>query len=525
MNAELIATQTECRRRQKELSYSIEERARAKEAIDNRGWCNLHIPELALHYKSKVDEYWRVYRLWFGAMPENPTEREIDDQIREARLYKMGRAAFLLIETVAGAVLAAIYFNAPRVLAVIIGVILAFLLGAAAAAVVTRWVRHTTAIQPTKQLERITRGLLVLGVPWLLACVSALAVLRSQGTGLGAILFFISTTLVTLLSPVCSGLCAYAAELLLWSKRLCADLRWIRALARELDLLLVTSERHIPPGGPGPGSPPNAAPVSRVLRAIAPTTTTVALVVALFGASVLHAGDLPVYVFPDLSPSARSGEVIRNLKNLSTRLARYDGPDTLLVSVTPFFEDAYGASSVVTVNIPGVRPMVCPAPEWGSEIARLSKSYAENARREAERLCDARREQARREVTAQRSAEIAKLNAAIDHLSTLHLPGRCTAVNAIIRRAVRETPNGISIVISDVENTCPSRGLPVNLQPDNRVFIIPVSSQQHSIEEGFDAIQERLTRSIPWIEVVESFRLEAIMNAIVHPENRIAARR
>ena len=93
----------------------------------------------------------------------SPTEREIEDQIREARLYKLGQAAFLLVETIAAAVLTAIYFNAPRVLAVMIGVVIALLLGAAAAAMVTRWERHEAAVQPSKQLARITKALLVLG--------------------------------------------------------------------------------------------------------------------------------------------------------------------------------------------------------------------------------------------------------------------------------------------------------------------------------------------------------------------------
>ena len=241
MNSELIAIQTECGRRQKELTHTIDARAREAAAIDNRGWCNLHVPELALHYTGKSDEYWRLYRLWFGVMPENPVEREIDDQIREARLYKFGQVAFLLVETIAAAVLAAIFFNAPQLVAAVIGVMIAILLGAAASAVVARWVRHEAAGQPTKQMARITRGLLVFGLPWLIACVTALTVLRSQGTMIGASLFFISTTVVTLASPVCSGLCGYAADLLLWSKRLCADLRWIRALARELDHLRTTS--------------------------------------------------------------------------------------------------------------------------------------------------------------------------------------------------------------------------------------------------------------------------------------------
>jgi len=524
MNDELIAIQRECRRRQKELAHTIDGDARTAAAIDNRGWCSLHVPELALHYKSKSEEYWRHFKLWFGAKPENATEREIDDQIREARLYRIGRYAFLLVETIAGAVLAAIYFNAPRWLAMIIGVILAALLGGAAGAVVARWVRHGAADQPPKQLERITRGLLVFGLPWLLACVTALAVLRSQGTGIGGFLFFISTTAVTLLSPLCSGLCGYAAELLFWSKRLCAYLRWIRSLARELDHLLTVSERSIPPS-PG-GAAPAPAPVSQVLRLTAPAAmTAVMLAVALFGAPALsQAADLPVYVYPDLSPSARAGEVIQVLKNFTARLSNYEGSETVALSLIPFFEEAYMAAPTAQVRIPGSRPVSCPVADTESEIAKLSRSYAENARRDAARKCDELRAQARRDAGMQRAAEIGRLADAVNRLPRLKLPGRCTAVNAIISRASRETPNGISIVITDLENTCAWRGAVTKPQPANQVFIIPVGSQQHSIEEGFEGVQSRVARTMPWAQVVESFRLETIMESITHPETRIAAR-
>ncbi|HLN28250.1 MAG TPA: hypothetical protein VE957_07085 [Terriglobales bacterium] len=522
MNNELIAIQKECGRRQKELTHTIDARTREAAAIDNRGWCNLHVPELALHYKSKSDEYWRLFKLWFGAVPDNPTEREIDDQIREARLYKFGQFAFLLVETIAAAVLASIFFNGPQLVSMMVGVAIAFLLGAAASAVVTRWVRHEASGQPTKQMERITRGLLVLGLPWLIACVTALAVLRSQGSVIGAFIFFVSTTAVTLLSPLCSGLCGYAADLLRWSKRLCADMRWIRSLARDLDHLLTTSERSIPPGGPGAGAPPN--PVSRVLKAIAAPAAAALVVLALFGApATAQAADIPVYLFPDVSPSARSGDVIRVLKTFSARLSSYDGESTLVLSLTPFYEDAFMAASTVRVVIPGNRQVSCASAESDSEIVRLSKPYAETARRDAARKCDELRTQARREDSARRTTEIAKLAAAIDQLAGLNLPGRCTAVNAMIRRAVRETPNGVSIVVSDLENSCVAQGLPANLQPENRVFIIPVGSRQHPIEAGFDAIQSRFARTMPWIQVIEPFRLEAIIDAISHPETRVAA--
>jgi len=522
MNSELTTIQGECSRRAKELAHTIDTHARTEAAIDNRGWCNLHLPELALHYKGKSDEYWRLYRLWFGVTPENPTEREIDDQIREARLYKFGQIAFLLVETIAAAVLAATYFNAPALVAAIIGVIIAFLLGTAALAGVTRWVRHEAHGQPTKQLARITRGLLVLGLPWLIACVTALAILRSQGTGLGSLLFLISTTTVTLFSPLCSGLCGYAADLLRWSKRLCADLRWIRSLRRDLDHLLTMSERSIPttPGGPG-------VQIPLVLRAIAPpVSVAVFLIAALCSAPTIgHAADLPVYLYADVSTSARGGDVTSILKSFTGKVSTYEGAETLTISVVPFYEQAFMATAVVRISIPGTRQVACPAGAVMSEIARLSRTAEEAARRESQRKCDGLRDQARREAAVQRSAEIAKLTAAIDNLAGRKFMGRCTAVNAMIRRAATESPNGISVIISDLLNSCASIAVPASIRPENRVFVIPVGSHQRSIEESFDAIQARLGRSLPWLQVVESYRMDAIMEAIVHPELRLASRR
>ena len=263
--------------------------------------------------------------------------------------------------------------DVAAILAVAIGVVIALLLGAAAAAVVTRWVRDEAAGQPSKQLARITRALLVMGLTWLVACVAALSVLRSQGTGVGDVLFFLSTTAVTLLSPLCSGLCGYAADLLFWSKRLCAVLRWIRALARDLDHLLTTSERSIPPG-PGAGGPP-AAPVNRVLKAITSPVAAMVLVAALVGLPVVgRAADLPIYLYPDVSPSARSGDVVHVLKGFTSRLADYDGEDVLIVTLVPFYEDAFMAVATARVAIPGNRIIPCPIAKAPSEIERLSKS-------------------------------------------------------------------------------------------------------------------------------------------------------
>ena len=265
--------------------------------------------------------------------------------------------------------------------------------------------------------------------------------------------------------------------------------------------------------------------MSRVLKAIGPRCRSASPGCSWRAPASSRAADIPVYLFPDVSPSARAGDVIRVLKDFSGRLANYDGESTLVLTVTPFYEDAFMAASTLRVVIPGNRQLACPAAPAGSEIARLSRTYGESAKRDADRKCDELRAQARRDDGTRRTAEIAKLAAAIDQLAGLNLPGRCTAVNAMIRRAVRETPNGISIVVSDLENSCAAQNLPAALRPENRVFIIPVGSRLHPIETWFDAIQSRFARTMPWIQVIEPFRMESIIDAITHPEARIASNR
>ena len=151
---------------------------------------------------------------------------------------------------------------------------------------------------------------------------------------------------------------------------------------------------------------------------------------------------------------------------------------------------------------------------------------AESGRLKAAQHCEELRTQGRREDIARRAAAaIVKLNTAIDQLVLMNLPGRCTAVNAMMRRAVRETPAGVSIVVSDLENTCVSQSLPANLRPENRVFIVPVGSRQHPIEAAFEGIQSRYARTMPWIQVIEPFRMETIIESVCHPESRAEARR
>ena len=146
------------------------------------------------------------------------------------------------------------------------------------------------------------------------------------------------------------------------------DLRWIRSLARELDHLLTISVRSIPPG---PGGAAPATSVTRALKAIAPAASVVGFVIAvLLGLPAASlAADLPVYLYPDVSPSARGGDVIHVLKGISSQMSTYEGENTLVVTLIPFYEDAYMASSTVRVGIPGHRRPACPDATTDSEIA------------------------------------------------------------------------------------------------------------------------------------------------------------
>jgi len=64
MNNELIAIQKECGRRQAELTHTHDAREREKAATDNKGWCNLHIPEARA----------LTFRLYTQQLPGNLSE-------------------------------------------------------------------------------------------------------------------------------------------------------------------------------------------------------------------------------------------------------------------------------------------------------------------------------------------------------------------------------------------------------------------------------------------------------------------
>jgi hypothetical protein len=147
-------------------------------------------------------------------------------------------------------------------------------------------------------------------------------------------------------------------------------------------------------------------------------------------------------------------------------------------------------------------------------MARLSKTYAASAKKDADAQCAAVREQTRSATHRKRDAEIAKLNTAIDHLGHVTIGGRCTAVNAMIRRAATEAPAGISILISDLENDCPPYTLAVATAPGNRVFIVPVGSHTRPIEEWFDSAQARFAQRLPGVRLLESFNLDVVFQFI-----------
>jgi len=513
----------ECTEQQRNLDATHDVTARGRLAAEIANWCDLNMREVQLAYHGKSDEYWRTYGLWFGEYPANATEREIEDQVREARFYSFGRLAFLLVESLAAAVLAVMFFNAPWPLGAAIGVMLALLLGAAAASGVARWIRHEAAMQPAKQLARVSRGFLWFVIPWLVAVVAALAILRSDASRLGATLFLVMTTAVTLLSPPCSGLCAYAADLLFWSKRLCTDLRWLRALGRRIHRLSSVCTRCL-----NPATPKVVKTEDRTLRLIksaAPTLVIAATVAGVLGcAPEIRAAEVPVYVYPDVSPSVRTAEVHHVLKELSLRLEQYEGANPLAISVIPFYEDVYSAVPLIRIRIPSTASPACDGPVPQTEIGRLSKTYASSAKREADAKCDAARDAALAAAHRQRDAEIAKFNAAIDHLGDLRIIGRCTAVNAMIRRAAAETPAGISILISDLENDCPPYTLTVPSEPGNRLFVIPVGSRTRPVEQWFDSAQARFAQRMPAARLVEPFNLDVVFRVILGVRGEMAER-
>jgi hypothetical protein len=495
MNREIVGINRQSRRRMKELGFTLEPRMRAAMSNGNLNWCKVHRADLTAMQQAKREEYDQKSAEWFGERPPaNQSPRLLRDQMDEAIRYRLAQYAFVLAEVILSSGFATKTLNAGFWTAASIGGLLALVAAAVGSALACLWVCHAATKQPLKQKQRVARSLFALGSLWLLVLVMALTVVRTFEGPIGLYLFWAAITAITILSPVCGGLCGVGADLLCWSGRICRDLDAIRRVSRQVELLAAASERGLPP----------PSGVERTLRPAAAV-----LLLILIGGSTCRAADIPVHIYVDVSPSARAGDVTQVLKSFAGELSRYEGPDALAVSVIPFYQDAFMATSFVDVRVAGSAAHACLVVP--NELVMISKHYANEQRQQ----CDKVHSDARRLAETSRSAEISKMNAAIDRIAELKLPGRCTAVNALIKRASHERPGGISVVVSDMEDTCPSQDTGV-IRPENQTFLVPVGSRQHSIEEGFNGIQERFNRTIPWVQVIEPYRLGVVIDAIFH---------
>jgi hypothetical protein len=477
------AIKTECRRRELEVMHTMDPEARKQVSIANRLWAKINAVEFLRDETGLRETYQKTYRSWFGDK-QYQTETPIEDQTRWGRAGQVGMLGSGVLEIGFAGMLAKDFFRAPAVVAFVIGMVIAILATAVCAPIAAFWVSHNTHNQPLKEKARVKAAVTVLGIVWLVAVAVMLAVFRSEPSSGGDVLFLMATTILTVISPLLCGICKYAASLFLWSERVCLELRKVRLVLRQLQHLLELSTLNLPPGSPGP-------------KGIGPSLG-VLLLILMICVSPARATGLPVYVFADVSPSARAADVAQVFESLSVQLANYHGANPLVISVVPFFENAYFTTAAVKVTLTSGSVADCPK---ATELVGVSRTYHEAYANK----CAA-------DATRARLAEISKLTKAVNEFPKL--AGHCTAVNASIKRAASEAPHGVSIVISDMDNSCPSSpALPINLKADNRVYLVPVGSQKHSLEERLEAIKAEFTRLL-WVQVVEPYRLNTIIDAL-----------
>jgi hypothetical protein len=91
-------------------------------------------------------------------------------------------------------------------------------------------------------------------------------------------------------------------------------------------------------------------------------------------------------------------------------------------------------------------------------------------------------------------------------------------VVAAIRRAAREEPRGVSLVVSDMDESCAPPQSLATFSPENATFLIPIGSRGHSVEASIDAVMNRFKRMMPWATVVEPYDLDVVLDAITRPD-------
>jgi hypothetical protein len=481
----------------RDLSISKEPALKLAKARAIVEWIEGAKAELPMKASGFIHEYQRHYQMHFGQLVQGSSVHEMADQMAEATRSKWAAVALYLVELCASAMFFAIFFGGMFFLRLLAGAAVAILIGVAVTYSVIRYVRHDAEEQPDKMKTRITQGLTVFGVIWLLAVVGVLLVPRFEATDIGNWLFPALTGLVTLLSPILAAFCTAAYDIFGWSRPIVRKVDASRAVFWKVQQLEKAAVRIIHEGG------------THLTKNIVSIIALLFLVAAQGDAAELR-------LLADVSHSVDRVQLARVIGAFVNLLEATPSQSPTVIRIVPFYDNPWTAAEIAVIQLPPAFSFRCEPPKL-NELARISKAYAEAASRRHDSACRVAREQPERKSHEERAGAFANLRAAVQTLERIRVSGGCTAFYDAVRRAADQTPPASAVIFSDALESCHHTGVPIfGDSRKNNVFVVPIlmRSRTSGASDLFEEVRRRLTRIAPFIRLIEPYRMSEIIDAL-----------
>lgn len=459
-------------------------------------------------------EYADTYERWTSQRPEHSRPQPFHYHSISARMITVGAWALLVFECLFAAWIMPIVTTLPDWLAVLAGVVIAIMLAFAAKGTAMILVA-SDAETPVAARDRLVRWVVLCGVVEILL-LAVLFFVRSAAGELAVRLawtFGPASGLISLVTPILSGMLAAVAELFTWSTNLTQA--WDEADAVDAELVLLEDAARRALSG---DDPPRwgAAPAQRTALlgpgGAGPGAVATGLLLSLLLCDAAEAQGIVYTDWTVSSVAAERNDALREVVRVTPQVSRQHSIQTWMV--VPFTDDAFTVMPRSVVRWPLAATVRCPAAAQG-EAEVLIEALRRRRVQEAEAEC------ARLRRLASANQGEAEARALREMQSALFTPparqGSCSSVIDLLHRLSGTRRGTVAIAISDGLETC---GSPWNRIPAPAagattllVLVTPSDLNGRNRAGSFQARRTTIQRIAPWLEVVPSWRLGEVLLA------------
>ncbi|HEX7241235.1 MAG TPA: hypothetical protein VF263_13255 [Longimicrobiaceae bacterium] len=471
-------------------------------------------------YKGVVEaEYAQTRETWTGE-PLEGRPQAFHYHATAARIISAGAWALLTFEALFTAWLMPIVTTLPDPVAIAAGVVIAILLayGAKGAAMIPVGRQAET---PVAARDVLVRWVVLFGVVEILL-LAVLFFVRSASGELAVRLawtFGPASGLISLTTPILSGLLAAMAELFGWSTRLVKAWDAADELETELALIEAAASRRLEDGDPPSDVPARTRPRRPPLLGPGGAGAATAAIVVLLVLSTVRTGSAQGTVYVDWTTStvvSERDDALREVARLAPEVSRTHRLNDW--RVIPFTDDVFTAMPRQVIRWPSSAPQRCII-SGQSEAGDMLAAVRSEHQKQAQRTCaDQQRQAGERQQRAEALA-LRELRSALSAPPARQ--GRCSSVIDLLQRLSATPPGGVGIGISDGLESCGSSTTPVPPpRTGAKTVLVLITANTLQGQGGADAFRlrrEAIRRVAPWLNVVPVWGLG---QSLVQPGRR-----